>query len=88
GQSLVVYHHLHRSYSTKEQMRERLAQVSERLGESFALLYKRGTLRAFFIVPSEAHRSMLFERARRFVEGSWGQHFVIVGMEEAYGAQG
>jgi hypothetical protein len=83
GQSLVVYHHLHRSYSTKEQVQEQLVQVADRLGEAFALLYKRGSLRAFFVVPSVVHRSLLFERARRFVEGCWGQHFVIARMEEA-----
>jgi hypothetical protein len=82
GQSLVVYHHLHRSYPTSEQVRERLVQIGERLGEAFALLYKRGTLRVFFVVPSEAHWRMLSERARSFVKGCWGQHFVIVGMEE------
>jgi hypothetical protein len=88
GQSIVVYHHLHRSYPTGEQVRERLAQVSERLGESFALLYKRGSPRVFFVVPSEAHRRMLSERARRLVEGSWGQHFALDGTEGAYSAQG
>ena len=88
GQSLVIYHHLHRSYPTREQVRERLAQIHERLGESFALLYKRGSPRVFFAVPSEAHRRMLSERARRLVEGCWGQHFALDGTEEAYSAQG
>jgi hypothetical protein len=78
GQSLVFYHHLHRSYPTREQVRERLAQLGERLGKAFALLYKRGSPRAFFVVPAEAHRSMLSERVRRFVKGCWGQHFVLI----------
>lgn len=82
GQSLVVYHHLHRSYPASEQVRERLDQIGERLGKAFALLYRRGTLRAFFIVPSEARWCMLSERARRLVEGCWGQHFALVGSEE------
>jgi len=82
GQSLVVYHHLHRSYPASEQVRERLSQIGERLGESFALLYRRGTLRVFFVAPSEVHRGVLYERARRFVDGCWGQHFALVGMRE------
>jgi hypothetical protein len=76
----VVYHQLHSSYSTKEQVRERLAQIGEQLGETFALLYKRDSPRTFFMVPSVVHTSILVERARRFVEGCWSQHFVLVGM--------
>jgi hypothetical protein len=64
-------------------VRERLAQVDERLGESFALLYKRGSPRVFFVVPAVVHRGMLYERAKRFVEGCWDQHFAAIGMEEA-----
>lgn len=82
GQSLVIYHHLHRNYSTREQVRERLSHIRERLDVAFALVYKRGTLRAFFVVPSEGHWRMLSERARRLVEGWWSQHFVLVGLEE------
>ena len=82
GQSLVVYHHLHRSHPTREQVRERLAQIGERLREPFALLYKRGSPRAFFVVPSVVHTGILSERARRFMEGCWAQHFTLVGMEE------
>jgi hypothetical protein len=82
-QSLVVYHHLHRSSPTSKQIRERLFQISERLGRVFALLYKRGSPRAFFVVPSGAHNGVLQERARRFVEGCWRQHFTLIGMEEA-----
>ena len=32
GQSLVVYHHLHRSVAHESQVRDRLSQVEERLG--------------------------------------------------------
>src|SRR5215213_3117091 len=56
GQSLIIYHHLHRSYPTGEQVRELLARLGERVGEGFALLYKRGSPRAFFVVPSMVHR--------------------------------
>lgn len=82
GQSLVVYHHLHRGASAETQVRERLCQIGERLGEAFALLYRRGTLRVFFVVPAEEHREILLERARRFMAGCWGQHFTSVEMEE------
>ena len=79
GQSLVVYHHLHFGAPTQTQMRERLAQVGKRLGWAFALRYRPGSARAFFVIPSEAHREVLAERAQRLAQDPcWGQHFTLV----------
>ena len=78
GQSLVVYHHLHRSMVHEGQVRDRLSQVEERLGPAFALRYQRGTGRAFFVVPAEAHREVLRERALRLVRNRfWSRHFEL-----------
>ncbi len=78
-QSLIVYHHLHRSSSTESQVRQRLSQVGKRLGEAFALRYKPGAARAFFVVPSDAHRRVLAERAQRLArDPCWGRHFALV----------
>jgi hypothetical protein len=84
-QSLVVYHHLNRERGTtwESQVRERLLQVGDRLGKSFALLYRPYAVRAFFVVPSEARREALFERASRFVrDPHWSQHFTLVEPED------
>ncbi len=79
GQSLVVYHHLHRGSSTETQVRERLAQVGERLGRAFALRYRPGAARVFFVVPSDAYREVLAERAQHLVwDSCWGEHFTLV----------
>src|SRR5215203_5694975 len=48
GQSLVVYHHLHRSLAHESQVRDRLSQLEERLGPAFALRFGPGTGRASF----------------------------------------
>ena len=78
GQSLVVYHHLHRSLAHESQVRDRLSQVEERLGPAFALRFRPGTGRAFFIVPAEAHREVLRERALRLVRNRcWSRHFEL-----------
>ncbi len=62
---------------------ERLPQVIERLGWSFALLYHPGTGRAFFVVPSEAHREILHERAERFANDPyWSQRFTLIEPED------
>jgi hypothetical protein len=78
GQSLVVYHHLHRNLAHEEQVRDRLSQVEERLGPTFALHYRPGTVRAFFVVPADAHREVLHERAARLVRHRcWARHFTL-----------
>ncbi len=79
GQSLVVYHHLGRNTSAGNNIRERLVQVDERLGWALALRYRRGPARAFIVVPSDAHREVLAERAERLAQDPcWGQHFALV----------
>ena len=85
GQSLVVYHHLHRGTPRESQVREeRLPQVIEWLGKAFALLYRPGTGRAFFVIPSEAHRGILAERSQRFArDPCWSQHFTLIEPEDS-----
>jgi len=78
GQSLVIYHHLCRSGPAEVQVKERLDQLKEKLGINniYALLYKRGTLRAFFIVPSSEHIELLKTRGIRLTKNSpWKEHF-------------
>ena len=77
GQSIVIYQHIDRRSAAEDQIKERLSQVNERLrhcGGSFAMLYHRGSSRAYLIVPSQAHRELLMERAQSFIRGCWGRH--------------
>ena len=46
GQSLIVYHHHRWDIPADTQVRERLSQINERLGEPFALRYLRGAPRS------------------------------------------
>jgi len=81
GQSLVIYHHMARNRSAADQIQQRVAQIVERLrgcDAPFGLRYGRGTARAFFVVPTKAHRTVLLERAGRFVLGPWSRHFCLV----------
>lgn len=80
GQSLVIYHHTSRRGTAERQVRERLAQIDERLNSdsTFALLYHRGSSRAFFVVPSEKHKSILTGKVEQFMQGPWSQHFTMV----------
>ena len=57
-QSLVIYHHIGRQGSAWHQIQERLTQIKSKLErDAFALLYHRGSARAFFIVPAPRHRT-------------------------------
>ena len=79
GQSLVVYHHMSRRGSSIQQVKERLAQIEDRLGRgAFALLYHRGSARAFFVIPVEEHEEDLRSKAKKFLEGPWSRHFELV----------
>ena len=78
-QSLVIYHHVARRGSAQDQIRDRLAQLKNRLHrEAFALLYHRGSARAFFVVPTQRHWEGLSQRANAFLETRWSEHFEMV----------
>lgn len=77
GQRLIVYHHLDRSAPAPTQIAHALDRLARGTGAStvpFALHFRRGTARAFLVVPSADHNDWLIERARRFAESRWGQH--------------
>ncbi len=81
GQSLVIYHHLCRNGPAENQIKERADQLKARLGieNVYALLYKRGTLRVFFIVPSFQHTEILRTRAISLANKiPWDEHFSII----------
>lgn len=78
-QSLLVYHHVSRRGKALDQVKDRLAQIKDRLGRhAFAMLYHRGSARAFFVVPAPRHYEVLTSRARIFLESRWGRHFEII----------
>lgn len=81
GQSLVVYHHLNRRGTALEQT----LRVAESLKASLglpdlprSLLYRRGSSRAYFIVPQERHRTILQSRVSDLLRSPWSSHFESV----------
>ena len=78
GRSLVVYHHLGRSGSAEDQIRDLRGELQKRLAtdaEIISLWYRRGTARAYFIVPN-GREALFNERIRSFLGGPWGQQEV------------
>ena len=81
NKSLVVYHHLGRQGTATEQ----IFRVSECLQDKlhladrpWALRFRRGSARAYFVIPHELHRITLARRISHLLESSWGAHFDLV----------
>ncbi len=79
GQGLVVYHHLSRTRGGhRHEIEFRMRQLSEALSPQagvFAIRYRRGTARAFFVVPAnKQQRQLLWHRASTMAAGNWGTH--------------
>ena len=81
GQSLIVYHHLGRRGTAVEQ----IVRVAESLKLSLdladlprSLLYRRGSSRAYFIVPQERHRLILERGVSNLLASPWNSHFELV----------
>jgi len=81
--SLVVYQHIHRRGSAAQQMAAALGILREALKartRPFALRFRRGTARAYLVVPGGAHDELLHARAQEMTAGPWGLngHFEYV----------
>ncbi len=79
NRTLIVYHHLGRQ-EHEAQIKTRLSQLRERLPEltgAFALRFRRGTARAYFVLPARRHKDILRSRAAALLESPWGtnDHF-------------
>jgi len=73
GQSLVVYHHLDRSAPHPEQIRSWRDRLESELGVKGAigLRYRKGSSRAFFILPTPGHRALLRSRTDALLASPW-----------------
>lgn len=76
GQSVIIYQHFDRG---ADLVRRRRATIASRLGTEevsvHALHYRRGTARAFFVIPTVRHEHLLSERITGFLGTEWRQHF-------------
>lgn len=80
SQSVVVYHHIGRRGTAGEQISRQMRRLadSKQNGGKFAMLYHRGTARAFLVVESTRHHGLLLERAQQMISGPWSRHFDVL----------
>ena len=73
GQSLVVYHHLgQRHHAAEVEIEERLDHLRRvNKTEPFAVRFRGGTARAYFVIPAASTRARLLEQTRRFLASGW-----------------
>lgn len=79
-QSLVVYHHLNRTASASFQIAEKLGEIRERFDfrpHPIPVLFRRGSLRVFFLFPSPRHTDILTTRLKDMLAGPWAAHMEI-----------
>ena len=79
--SLVVYHHLGRQGTVTEQIFRVSQCLQDRLGLShrpWSLRFRRGSARAYFVIPQEQHRATLADRISDLLDSSWSAHFELV----------
>lgn len=74
GQTVAVYHHLGRTAEHPVQMREWAERLTRELRldtEPHVLWYRRGTARAYFVIPADAHTGTIGERLEGFRRSPW-----------------
>ena len=74
GQTVVVYHHLGRTSTHPVQVRDWAERLTHELrldAEPQVLWYRRGTARAYFVIPADAHAGMIGERLEGFRRSPW-----------------
>ena len=76
GQSLVIYHHLSRKGTNADQITRWLKRLQQEFNpaDSFALRYRRGTARAFFVLAQDRHTPILRERTAALLASPWQEH--------------
>jgi hypothetical protein len=80
GQSVVVYHHQTREKGgirVQVQKRFDLLQQAVRTANVWAIIFRRQSVRAYFVLTSPRDRDNLFARSAAFVNSKWGRdgHF-------------
>ena len=76
-QSLVIYHHLGRNRPHRDQIAGWLECLRDEFKshDIFALRFRRGTSRAFFVLAAERHAHTLRKRAAALTAAPWSEHF-------------
>ncbi len=77
----MCYHHLNRTKPWPDQIDEKIHEIGLRItggDAAIPVLFRRGTGRVFFVVPSEQHHDLVASRVRAMAEDAcWRRHMGI-----------
>lgn len=77
-QNVIAYHHLGRQKGGHEaHIADCLGRIASAGFDAWAIHYRRGTARAFFVIPIESDRAALWERSQRYIN-AWGLHAALI----------
>ena len=78
GQSVIIYHHLHRARPSFNQIEFLRQEFAARMRSGFLTLdhtFTRGTRRTFFLATAPSHQELIGSRLSRMIAARWGAHF-------------
>ncbi|HER26844.1 MAG TPA: hypothetical protein ENI69_07020 [Rhodospirillales bacterium] len=78
--TLVIYHHLNRTKTSREQINIKVQEFKTNLSGGntvFPVLFKRGSHRVFFVVPSIKDRTLIETRLRELQTSLWAPHMEV-----------
>jgi hypothetical protein len=83
GQSVIIYHHTSRQGTAQAQAvaKLRLLQKANPQSIPFALLFRRGSSRAFLVIPAARHQDVLLRRVQSMLKSNWSQHFTLISLD-------
>jgi hypothetical protein len=80
GQSLIIYHHLNRSASIRQQARVLRNRVLSKFADAAlvrSILFRHGSCRHFWIVGHGSHATRLKSRLNTMLRSGWSGYFEI-----------
>ena len=75
-QSLVIYNHASRNGTVYDQITSRLSEIKNHVpygSNAFAMLWRRFSVRYFFVIPTNEMKSHVLSTCDKMVAGPWGQ---------------
>lgn len=81
AQTLVIYHHLNRTMTSFKQVDLKVKEFNRRLPQESSIipvLFKRGSHRVFFVLPSPGHEALIINRLEGMAASSWAPHIDVL----------